>query len=123
MLANPQDIFFNTNNNTDSYQNLIHDATTTMQQNNSKDKRMRQKLVDLDMSTLVDENSILAAAAAAAAVAAQNNSLKDKEEQVWPPDVESAFIEGKLSLANKLNERAYFLTDLKLIYASSRINT
>lgn len=23
-----------------------------------------------------------------------NNNNKDKEEQVWPPDVESAFIEG-----------------------------
>lgn len=25
-----------------------------------------------------------------------SNHLKDKEEQVWPPEVESAFIEGKI---------------------------
>jgi hypothetical protein len=77
MLAScPQDLFFN---------------------DNHKDKRSRHFHQQLRKSSMMSTNSDLMIGLNANDMSdPSNNNNKDKEEQVWPPDVESAFIEGTL---------------------------
>ncbi|KAI9270290.1 TEA/ATTS domain family-domain-containing protein [Helicostylum pulchrum] len=120
MLACPQDIFFhNDTNNTltngmNKYQNLIHESNNNSIMQNSttseyqhKDKRIRHEHLrkdqvmsnnDIEMSGATNGDDLLDTSAIA------NNNIKDKEEQVWPPDVESAFIEALESIP-KLGRR------------------
>lgn len=70
-----------------NYQSVIHDpAMLTMQQQGSAsdiDKKMQLQQRDNSImnTTSMDDISNISAG-------------KDREEQVWPPDVEAAFIEG-----------------------------
>ncbi|KAI8066183.1 TEA/ATTS domain family-domain-containing protein [Thamnidium elegans] len=120
MLACPQDIFFhNDTNNTltngmNKYQNLIHESNNNSIMQNSttseyqhKDKRIRHEHLRKDQ--LISNNNIEMSGATngddlldSSVIA--NNNIKDKEEQVWPPDVESAFIEALESIP-KLGRR------------------
>jgi hypothetical protein len=81
MLACPQDLFFQNDMNGKPYQTNLDDI---------KDKRTghhyHQPRKDSLMSTTDIDHDMTAV-----------NHLKDKEEQVWPPEVESAFIEGMRS--------------------------
>lgn len=80
MLAScPQDLFFN-NNHKDKRSRHFH------HQQPRKDSMMSTNS-DLMIGLNVNDMSDLSN---------NNNNNKDKEEQVWPLDVESAFIEGVL---------------------------
>lgn len=80
MLAScPQDLFF-TNNHKDKRSRHFH------HQQPRKDSMMSTNS-DLMIGLNVNDMSDLSN---------NNNNNKDKEEQVWPLDVESAFIEGAL---------------------------
>ncbi|KAI8079637.1 TEA/ATTS domain family-domain-containing protein [Gilbertella persicaria] len=84
MLACPQDLFFHNGN----YQKVIHNQALLM----DKDKKIKQRKDSMKEFDL-HGNDLSSSA-----------GLKDKEEQVWPPDVESAFIEALESIP-KLGRR------------------
>lgn len=89
MLACSQDLYFHNDINA-NYQNVIHDpAMLTMQPGTTSDNdsrlQLQQRKDSMMSTTSIDDMSSLAIA---------NHNLKDKEEQVWPPDVEAAFVEG-----------------------------
>ncbi|KAI8354014.1 TEA/ATTS domain family-domain-containing protein [Blakeslea trispora] len=85
MLACPQDLFFH---NDGKYPKVMHDQSLML----DKDKRIKQRK-DSIKDFALHENDL-----------SSTSSLKDKEEQVWPPDVESAFIEALESIP-KLGRR------------------
>lgn len=110
MLACSQDIFFHneTNhsieNDHDDYQSLLLDSssaflnnTLTTEYNTTRQNSKIQLLSDSEVD-FTSKSNILSDATAI------NNNIKDKEEQVWPPDVESAFIEALESIP-KLGRR------------------
>ncbi|KAI8878192.1 TEA-domain-containing protein [Backusella circina FSU 941] len=98
MLACPQDIFFrnDTMPHDGSYQKVCPSLNTmkSMSECQHKDKRARLHRKDSNMNP---DNLM-------SAVNTVPNGVKDKEEQVWPPDVESAFIEALESIP-KLGRR------------------
>lgn len=93
MLACPQDLYFHSDATAmnANFQAALHDSimqsgTTSLSKCQHKDGNLRQVRSDSMLSsTDMEQMSNMALA---------NNNIKDKEEQVWPPDVESAFIEG-----------------------------
>lgn len=82
MLACSQDLYFHSDA---TFQAALHEmehgasSLSECQHKNSKRSRKDSMLSNTEMN---DMSNIVVA-------------NKDKEEQVWPPDVEAAFIEGK----------------------------
>jgi hypothetical protein len=95
MLACPQDLFFQNEMNGKTYHDSIEDKRTSRhhhyQQQQRKDSLMSTTDIDLNTNDMTT-----------------SNHLKDKEEQVWPPEVESAFIEGMILLIS--TTRCFLLT-------------